>query len=149
MPFFREDGPKLLVRCRFVERTKLIAYYTGFEAPVGGTCTRASWRRSITSLISAVPSSLHHGIANVDFCSIPGRAKECKLYTDKSDASMICNRKDSRLCGGLHYAEMCPACPAEHLNWTWSSSRFVGRTNTEQLRGVFIGYNALRGDRIK
>ncbi|KAN0114052.1 hypothetical protein V8E52_007028 [Russula decolorans] len=38
----REDGPKLLVRCRFVERTKLIAYYTGFEAPVGGTCTWAS-----------------------------------------------------------------------------------------------------------
>jgi hypothetical protein len=134
MSFFREDGPKLLVRCRFVERTKLIAYYTGFEAPVGGTCTWASWRRSITSLISAAPSSLHHGIANVDFCSVPGRAKEYILYMDKSDASMICNRKDSRL-----YAwrpALCrnvSCCLVEHLNWTWSSSRFVGWTNTEQL----------------
>src|SRR5712672_3287350 len=74
MFIFREDGPKLLVRCRFIERTKLIAYYTGFKAPMGGTCTWASRRRSIASLISAAPSSLDHGIANVDFCSVPSRA---------------------------------------------------------------------------
>jgi hypothetical protein len=70
MSFFREDGPKLLVRCRLVEITKLTAYYTGFEAPMGGTCTWASWRRNITSLVSAATPSLHHGIANVDFCSV-------------------------------------------------------------------------------
>jgi hypothetical protein len=114
MSFFREDGPKLLVRCRFVERTKLTAYYTGFEAPMGGTCTWASWRRSVTPLISVAPPSLHHGIANVEFCSVSSRTKGCILYT--GDASMICNRKGSRVYGGLHYVEVCPVCLIEHLN---------------------------------
>jgi len=83
-PFFREDGPKLLVRYRFVARTKPIAYYTGFEAPVGGACTWASWRRSIASLIFAVPPSLHHCIGKCrNLCS--DRTKECLLQTVKPD----------------------------------------------------------------
>jgi hypothetical protein len=72
--FFREDGPKLLVRCHFVSRTKPILHCTGFKAPMGGTCTWASWRRSIASLNSAALPSLRDGIGTCrSLCSATDR----------------------------------------------------------------------------